>query len=536
MMGTGRARRGLGFAAEDRRIRARAATGAETMRGNKPPSSAAGAAVVRDRRVMARAMGTLFLAGATIGLASILLPHPRATNVGALEVNIGIAYAGGFAGLLFFDRLPRWVFHVALILGALLITRAIYYSGEGGRSFYGVWYLWVALFAFSFFGRVAALAHAAFVAVAYAVVQQLTHESMPVARWLTTVGTLLIAGAFLDSLVRRVRRQVDAAADDAKSMTAVVNAMRSVFGHSGPEATRAELCKTALEVARSDFAVLWEPAPDGTGLTATACEGAAEVGEQLPFQGSHSGALRAFVGGKVLFAADVAAEEGRIEDELGEGSEVVSALWQPVLRDDMTVAVLSVYWRSAVAELAGNIGTVLSLLAAQVPIAVERADLLTRLERVARTDDLTGLPNRRAWEEELPREMKRAVREDRPLCVAMIDLDGFKELNDSLGHQAGDQLLKQVASAWGSALRLTDVLVRYGGDEFAAVLPHCTIEQARQLVGRLLTSTPANQSCSVGLVQWDGRTNADGLLGEADSALYEAKRAGGNRIFVGGNS
>ena len=118
------------------------------------------------------------------------------------------------------------------------------------------------------------------------------------------------------------------------------------------------------------------------------------------------------------------------------------------------------------------------MLAAETAMALERSDLLARLEESARTDDLTGLLNRRAWEEQLPREMARARRnQSDPLCVAMLDLDYFKNYNDERGHQAGDRLLKQSASAWVTELRASDTLARYGGEEFTVALPGCTPPQ-----------------------------------------------------------
>ena len=149
-------------------------------------------------------------------------------------------------------------------------------------------------------------------------------------------------------------------------------------------------------------------------------------------------------------------------------------------------------WQSRIdGDLAAAVARVMELLAAEATVAIERADLLARLENMARTDDLTGLPNRRAWDEELPRELARAARYAHPVCVAMLDLDRFKDYNDRLGHLAGDRLLKEAAGAWRGALRETDRLARYGGEEFSVVLPDCTLEDARQLVERLRSVTPA---------------------------------------------
>jgi diguanylate cyclase (GGDEF)-like protein len=165
-------------------------------------------------------------------------------------------------------------------------------------------------------------------------------------------------------------------------------------------------------------------------------------------------------------------------------------------------------------------------------VAIERADLLLRLETVARTDDLTGLPNRRAWDEQLPLELARAGREDWPVCVAMLDLDHFKDFNDKLGHQAGDRLLKASAAAWRTQLRATDTLTRYGGEEFAIVLPNCSPEDATELLERVRTATPAGQTASAGVASWDGIENPAILISRADAALYEAKDAGRDRVVV----
>ena len=124
----------------------------------------------------------------------------------------------------------------------------------------------------------------------------------------------------------------------------------------------------------------------------------------------------------------------------------------------------------------------LRLLAAEAAITIHRTDLLARLQSTARTDALTGLPNRRVWDEDLERELARARRHGGALCLAMLDLDRFKAFNDQHGHQAGDQLLAAAATAWRPELRATDTLARYGGEEFAVLLPHSDEEGA--LVGR----------------------------------------------------
>ncbi|HVC24344.1 MAG TPA: sensor domain-containing diguanylate cyclase [Acidimicrobiales bacterium] len=162
----------------------------------------------------------------------------------------------------------------------------------------------------------------------------------------------------------------------------------------------------------------------------------------------------------------------------------------------------------------------------------ERLELLGRVEAMARTDALTGLPNRRSWDEEVGHAIARARRHGSPLALAMLDLDHFKSFNDTFGHAAGDALLANAASAWHRILRTTDFLARYGGEEFALLLPGCARDESITLLERLRASTPQDQTCSVGIAYWDPSEPAETLVARADAALYEAKGRGRDRVVA----
>lgn len=147
---------------------------------------------------------------------------------------------------------------------------------------------------------------------------------------------------------------------------------------------------------------------------------------------------------------------------------------------------------------------------------------------IALTDPLTGLANRRAWEEGLRREVARARRNSERLALVMLDLDHFKQLNDTQGHQAGDTVLAEAAASWRSAVRTTDFLARYGGDEFAMLLPDCPDEYGEAVLERVRTAIPPGFTCSAGIAYWNGNETAASLLARADAALLKAKRSGRN--------
>lgn len=157
-------------------------------------------------------------------------------------------------------------------------------------------------------------------------------------------------------------------------------------------------------------------------------------------------------------------------------------------------------------------------------VGLTTRSLVGRVNESARHDPLTGLANRRAWEERLPLALAVAQRTGRPLSVAVLDLDGFKAYNDAHGHPAGDRLLARAAAAWSGEIREVDLLARIGGDEFGLLLPDAPVAAAQTVVARAAAAAP-DVGVSAGVVEWDGSESLDALVARADSALYADKTA-----------
>jgi diguanylate cyclase (GGDEF)-like protein/PAS domain S-box-containing protein len=336
---------------------------------------------------------------------------------------------------------------------------------------------------------------------------------------------------FMHDITERKLAEADARAR-AAAVEALAEATGSLARSTTPEDARGSICRAAATIAGADVAILFEPDSHGRGLRATAAIGLAADDEMLPFAGAPSGAVRAFTTREPLFVPDLSENVG-LKESIVRRTGRGSALWVPVRHAELPLGVIAVAWSEPLPELPEQVSQMMTLVAADAAVAIERASLLDRLGRMASTDDLTDLPNRRTWSLELAREVARARRSGEPLTVAMVDLDHFKDYNDRHGHQAGDRLLKEAAAAWREALRESDLLARYGGEEFAVALPNCDGEAAVALVERLRAVTPGGESCSAGLATWDGRETLDALVGRADALLYEAKQGGRDRI-VGG--
>jgi diguanylate cyclase (GGDEF)-like protein len=153
-----------------------------------------------------------------------------------------------------------------------------------------------------------------------------------------------------------------------------------------------------------------------------------------------------------------------------------------------------------------------------------------QLAELARTDALTGLPNRRSWDHQLARAAEDARAEGTSLTVAMIDLDQFKTYNDTNGHLAGDLTLKETAAAWASLLAGNGYIARYGGEEFGLFVSDVPQAVVDALINRVHQSTARGQTCSIGVAEWQPTEQPAQAVARADEALYAAKRAGRNRV------
>jgi diguanylate cyclase (GGDEF)-like protein len=175
--------------------------------------------------------------------------------------------------------------------------------------------------------------------------------------------------------------------------------------------------------------------------------------------------------------------------------------------------------------------------ASQSALALDNAWLLEQMHRMASSDGLTGILNRRSFEESLAREVARATRSGRPLSLVMLDIDHFKRLNDTHGHQMGDQVLCAVARQLSDSMRVSDVVARYGGEEFAILLPDIGADDALPVADRLRrllehTDAPVAVTASLGVATLADGEASDALIAAADAALYESKRAGRNRTML----
>ena len=315
-------------------------------------------------------------------------------------------------------------------------------------------------------------------------------------------------------------------AAEAEDLRTLLGAVQSVGRSEDP---RAAICATAQELAGAEVAVLWEP--DGVGeFRARAWTGLDHMPILEPAPAT-SGVRRARDTGQRLFVPDTQRVAG-LDGTAALRAGCRSLAFEPALLEDRCLAVLAVGWRRPVRRLSEHASTLLAVLAAETALTLDREAMLRRLQALARTDELTGLANRRALTETLRRETHRSRRAGVPLCVAVLDLDGFKGYNDRHGHPAGDRVLAATAAAWQSRLREGDTLARMGGDEFALLLPDSPLCTARGVLDRLRAVTPAGVTCSAGVARLDGTETPDIALNRADTALYAAKAAGGDQVRV----
>lgn len=439
-------------------------------------------------RSEARAIGTLLIAAAGLVALSLVLPHPSGADTPALAITAGAMFVAGLVCRMLWRQVPLAASHV--ILAATVATTGLLIIESGiAVGQYGTIFVWVVLVAAYFFPRRVVAAHLVWLLAVYAVALAIVENTAgysPLTRWLFSAVSLTVVMLFTSFIVAR-RERADARArrffDLSQDMLCTLDtsgrcveangAWEWTLGY-GPEEMRG---RVLLDMTH----------PDDREL-------------------ARQEALKMFGGG------ESAGVETRVKAKDG------SWHW--------------IHSRSALAADEGLIYARSTDVTDFKHLEAEREKLLEEVASQARSDALTGLPNRRALDDMLPREMARARRAESSLCLAIVDLDHFKAFNDSHGHLAGDAFLRECAIAWDSELRGEDMLVRFGGEEFLVVLPDCETELAEKIVERLRLATPRQRTCSAGLAVWDLTESSEGLIDRADAALYEAKSEGRDRLVA----
>ncbi len=292
-----------------------------------------------------------------------------------------------------------------------------------------------------------------------------------------------------------------------------VNVFRPVYRDGAPTATRAERRAALVGFAIGSFHV-----PDLTAVATSALPG--DVAVEL-LEDGHS------VAGPQLARGESDAVPLRIADRT----------WLLVVRDPNRPGV-------SLPILIAVVGICLALLLGALVLVWSRAERMQELRQQANQDPLTGLKNRRRFGEDLRTELARSRREDTVGAVLMLDLDNFKQVNDTLGHPAGDRVIADIAGVLRGRMRETDVVARLGGDEFAIVLPRCELDEAEEVAEAIAQAirqhTPPGEAAppitaSIGIATFGPRAQSyDAILSAADDAMYAAKRAGRDAVRVAG--
>jgi diguanylate cyclase (GGDEF)-like protein/PAS domain S-box-containing protein len=439
---------------------------------------------------MVRAGVALLIASAGLVALSLILPHPSGGNQSAL---VTIAATMAFSGVLcslFIARIPKAALHAILVVTVGLTGLLIYESGIAVGQ-YGTIFVWSTLIASYFFPRRIAVAHFAWLLLVYGITLLSVPSTVgysPLTRWIFSLVSLGVVMVLTTEIVARRARADERA--------------RRFF-----ELSRDMLCTANMDGYFVELNDAWTQQL-GYSLEELRATPFVERVHPEDRERTEAEAAALFEGGETL------SFENRYRARDGSWHWL---RWSSQLSPDESL----IYARATdVTELKR--------------IEDEREELLGKVRDMATHDSLTGLPNRRALEEQLPRELARARRSDSPLCVAIIDIDHFKSYNDTHGHLAGDEVLRQCARAWDGALRGEDTIVRFGGEEFLVLLPDTAPDEATEVVERLRQRTPMGQSCSAGLASWDFVESDDDLLGRADAALYLAKAGGRDQLALAG--
>lgn len=352
-----------------------------------------------------------------------------------------------------------------------------------------------------------------------------SHEPALSPAWRQDTILVLLATVLaiaIQDLVTRMRVERALAAKRGRQIEQLNNITKAMATSADGGQT---LCALATEVTAAVGAALFRLAEDGSLELIASKNGKREMLRQVTTGPALTPTSVVSTGERATVTTDD--HEMNLQKLAWVDIKVGTVVWEPVELNGTVVGVLALAF-SPEWDQEDNEVIPMDLLAAEGTIAIQQNRVTEQLELLATTDPLTDIDNRRGWERVMESSMARSRRHRQPLCLALLDLDHFKDYNDAHGHQAGDRFLQACALAWQGELRNDDHIARYGGEEFVVSLPHTEITQAIEVVERLRGAVPSGETCSAGIAMWDGEETVAELLGRADKALYLAKENGRN--------
>jgi GGDEF domain-containing protein len=288
--------------------------------------------------------------------------------------------------------------------------------------------------------------------------------------------------------------------------------------------TRSAICEAAKDNARADFAVLLEPDANSRRLVTTAATDPLVESTEIYLSDSASPAARVYATAREHFQQHV--DKSPLVAQNGTLTDVGTILWYPVPGRESPMGVLAIAWNESLKRMPETPGAVMEALAAEAAGVIERTTLLLRLENVVKVDTATGLPNERAWEEEVPRELSRARRHGTPLSVVLLDLGDFETTPEGTVGRRDSQLLRSAADRWRGELGPSDFLAhRDPPGRFGALFPDLGSEDAEATSARLQALAPDGRDCAVAVVTWNGIELPAALVQRAENQIELARAA-----------
>jgi diguanylate cyclase (GGDEF)-like protein len=485
-----------------------------------------------ERALAGRVSGLLWLAGATTLLVTLALPGSQVEPIEAVVLVAGFAVAWGASLVLAvpWERAPAWLFHLSTLMGLGVVAGMA--AATGATNSPARDYIWfIVVYAAFFFTPRQALGYMAACAAVYAapllydgdaIDDNLLRQLVVVVPLYCLVGGLIVAGR---ELLAGLSRQTSELEGQQRRLAEEQSSLRRVA--------------TAV-AAGSPPAGIFALASSEAGRLLGAVQAAI-----VRYDGDHAivrGRWSADKRDRHQLASVSGLTPGGLLDRLRAGEPIACDHTRddpPLVRMAAPVHSGATLWGAIVVagrpphELFAGSQERLQEYADLIAIALANAEDRARLDSEAATDHLTGLPNHRAFRERLAEEVARARRHDRPLTVALVDIDGFRELNDSAGLEIADDVLAEVGRCLGRAVHEEDVLARMGGDEFGVILVESDrhealliAERARRAVAEAPLRHHLRATVSIGLCDLEVASSEDELLRRADAALYWAKEHG----------